>query len=143
MQNTTETYIAAVVGYGTAVHKLRSAQTVGARLTTSSIRCGAGRSRRAGVVGGPATIRLTSEEVTCKRCIKIAESDAIWAGNAAAPTKEAEESTGTITTTQIAAQIAQAREHMQVLINNDVFSAATRERQERRINQLKAKLANA
>jgi transcription elongation GreA/GreB family factor len=44
------------------------------------------------------------------------------------------------TATQITAQIAQARQTMQDMIQLG-FSTETRERQERRINQLKAKLA--
>lgn len=46
----------------------------------------------------------------------------------------------TTTATQITTQIAQARELMQTMIQLD-FSTETRERQERRINRLKAKLA--
>jgi hypothetical protein len=51
--------------------------------------------------------------------------------------------TQTSTATQITTRIAAAREHMQVLINNDIFSAETRARQERYIDRLKAQVANA
>lgn len=72
-------FTAATVGFGAAVHALRGSHSQGDRLTHDSIRCGAGRSRSAGVVRG-AKIKLSDQEVTCRRCITITESDAIWAG---------------------------------------------------------------
>lgn len=49
--------------------------------------------------------------------------------------------TQTSKATQITAKIAKAREDMQMMIENPIFSAATRARQELRINLLKAELS--
>jgi len=74
----------AVVGHGRSVHAMRPAGE--GQLSYEHIKCGAGWTNAGGKMVS-SKIRLIDHEVTCKRCIKIEESEAIWRGTAPVATE--------------------------------------------------------
>lgn len=70
----------AIIGDGRAVHALRKGIPDDRSLTYRDVRCGAGNSLQGGIYRQSRKIRRTDYAVTCKNCIRLAESDTIWAG---------------------------------------------------------------
>lgn len=84
MTTTTQTIDNVIVSNGRVVHALRKESQAKDVLNYQDVRCGAGNSNRGGIYRQTYNIRRTEQAVTCKRCIVITESDAIWAGKATA-----------------------------------------------------------